>query len=99
MLGQPVRTFDQLAASAIAELANMISGNALTELAASGFICDVSPPSIVRGTHVRITAGVERVLVIPLRVEDREVELCVGLREAQAVQSATIQGARKCQNY
>jgi hypothetical protein len=37
--------------------------------------------------------------VIPLRVEDREVELCVGLREAQAVQSATIQGARKCQNY
>src|SRR4051812_20038404 len=32
MLCEPIRTFDQLAASAIAELANMVTGNAMTLL-------------------------------------------------------------------
>jgi chemotaxis protein CheX len=36
MLGTTIRTFDELAASAIAELGNMISGAALTELASKG---------------------------------------------------------------
>src|SRR5690242_9588483 len=55
MLGQTIRTFDQLAASAIGELGNMVTGNASMLLAEAGFRCDITPPSIVRGSNVRIT--------------------------------------------
>ena len=81
MLGQPVRTFDQLAASAVAELANMITGNALTELAELGFVCDISPPSIVRGSNVRITATAEKTIVIPILFDGTGIELCLSLKE------------------
>ena len=52
MIGAPVVTFDGLAASAIAELGNMISGNSLALLASKGFNCDITPPTIVRGGSV-----------------------------------------------
>src|SRR5215469_18716429 len=41
MIGQPIRTFDQLAASAIAELGNMITGNSISLLAEAGYRCDI----------------------------------------------------------
>lgn len=85
MLGRPIRTFDQLAASAIAELANVISGNALADLADSGFVCQVAPPSIVRGTNVRITPLVDAAIVIPLHFEGGGIELCVSLSEPSAM--------------
>src|SRR5215813_10089111 len=68
MLGQPIRTFDNLAASAIAELANMITGNAMALLSEAGFICDITPPSIVRGTNVKISMLNIPSLVIPIQL-------------------------------
>jgi chemotaxis protein CheX len=47
MLGTTIRTFDELAASAIAELGNMISGNALTKLAEHR----LSVPSVASQHH------------------------------------------------
>ena len=84
MLGQPVVTFDQLAASAIAELANMIAGHALTELAERGYVCDISPPSIVRGANIRVMPMGNKSIVIPLLVEGAEIELCLSLKEPGA---------------
>jgi chemotaxis protein CheX len=81
MLGQPVRTFDQLAASAIAELGNMITGNASVLLAEAGFTCDITPPSIVRGTNVKISTLGIPALVVPLCLELGEIELTVSLQE------------------
>lgn len=82
MLGQPVRTFDQLAASAIGELGNMISGNASTALAEAGFHCDITPPSIVRGTNVKISTLNIPALVVPVMLPDiGQVEIIVCLQE------------------
>ncbi|MCW5937115.1 MAG: chemotaxis protein CheX [Fimbriimonadaceae bacterium] len=82
MLGAPVVTFDQLAASAIAELGNMISGNAMTLLAAQGFTCDITPPTIVKGTNVNISTLDIPALVIPIKVGDvGEIEINVSLKE------------------
>ncbi len=81
MLGQPVRTFDQLAASAIAELGNMITGNAMALLSEAGYVCDITPPSIIRGTNVKITTLGIPALVVPLCMEAGNIELTVCLQE------------------
>lgn len=86
MLGGTVVTFDQLAASAIAELGNMISGNSLTLLAGAGFTCDITPPTIIRGSNVKITTLDIPALVIPLRLpEVGDFEINVSLQERKAV--------------
>lgn len=82
MIGAPVVTFDQLAASAIAELGNMISGTATGMLSNEGFVCEITPPTIIRGTNVRITTLDLPTLVIPLQLKDIGiVEVNVSLQE------------------
>lgn len=81
MLGQQVRTFDQLAASAIAELGNMITGNASALLAEAGIVCDITPPTVVRGANLKMTTLAIPALVVPLCLELGEIELTVCLAE------------------
>lgn len=81
MIGQPIRTFDQLAASAIAEMGNMITGNAMALLSEAGYVCDITPPTIVRGSNVKISTLNIPALIIPLTVEQGEIELTVSLQE------------------
>ncbi len=82
MLGAPVVTFDQLAASAIAELGNMISGNSLTLLASRGYSCDITPPTIVKGANVKISTLSIPALVIPMKLRDvGDFEINVSLQE------------------
>ena len=59
MLGEPVETFDQLALSALGEIANIITGNAATRLAQAGYNCQISPPVIIEpmGTRFTTTGG------------------------------------------
>ncbi|HAY14828.1 MAG TPA: chemotaxis protein CheX [Fimbriimonadaceae bacterium] len=82
MLGSPVVTFDQLAASAIAELGNMISGNSMTLLHGQGFTCDITPPTIIKGSNVKISTLDIPALVIPMRLKDiGEFEINVSIKE------------------
>ncbi|MCC6728699.1 MAG: chemotaxis protein CheX [Chthonomonadales bacterium] len=81
MIGQPIRTFDQLAASAIAELGNMITGNAMALLSEAGYVCEITPPTIVRGSNVRISTLSIPALVIPICLEQGQLELTVSLQE------------------
>lgn len=82
MIGAPVVTFDQLAASAIAELANMIAGNSMRLLSGKGYTCDITPPTIIRGSNVRISTLDIPALTIPLVLEDiGEFEINVSLKQ------------------
>ena len=82
MIGAPVVTFDGLAASAIAELGNMISGNSLSLLSSEGFSCDITPPTIIRGSNVKITTLNVPALVIPMMLPELgELEINVSLQE------------------
>lgn len=83
MLGQHVITFDQLAASAIAELGNMISGHSATMLAGQGFRCDITPPTIIRGKDVVISTHDVPAIVIPLQIDEiGTIEVNVSLTES-----------------
>jgi chemotaxis protein CheX len=82
MLGQSIRTFDQLAASAISELGNMVTGNASTLLSEAGFLCDIAPPSVVRGRDVQITTTNILALVVPIELPNiGDMEIIVSLQE------------------
>jgi chemotaxis protein CheX len=82
MIGAPVVTFDGLAASAIAELGNMVSGNSMSLLSGEGYSCDITPPTIIRGSNVKITTLNVPALVIPMTIPDiGEFEINVSLQE------------------
>lgn len=86
MMGKAVVTFDQMAASAVAELGNMISGNALTLLSKHGFRCDITPPTVIRGKNVDMMSMSGTPLInIPLILgQHGEVTIGVSLRERLA---------------
>lgn len=82
MIGQQIVTFDQLAASAIAELGNMISGNSVSLLHKEGYECDITPPNIIRGSNVKISTMDIPALVIPMSIpEVGDIEINVSLQE------------------
>lgn len=87
MIGQPIVTFDAMASSAIGELANMICGNALLALSEDGPVCDITPPTIIRGTKVEISTLNIAAIVVPLVLSHGEIKLVVGLQAKSAASS------------
>ncbi|HLK15233.1 MAG TPA: chemotaxis protein CheX [Fimbriimonadaceae bacterium] len=81
MAGQPLKVFDAFVASAIAELGNMISGNALMGLSDGGFVCDITPPTIVRGANVEISTLEIAAITIHLETTFGKIAITVGLSE------------------
>lgn len=69
IIGVQVVTFDSLAASAIAELGNMINDHSAELLAQQGFKCQMSPPTIIRGKNVKMGTIDHPALVIPLEIQ------------------------------
>lgn len=80
MIGAPIKTFDQLAASAIAELSNMISGNALSLLSEAGYTCDIAPPTLVHGTDLQISTLSIPSIVAPFTLSQGGFKLTIGVR-------------------
>jgi chemotaxis protein CheX len=47
MCGMTFKEMDEMALSAIGELANMITGSAIIALAQTNYVCDISPPVLL----------------------------------------------------
>lgn len=73
------KILDPLAKSAIAELCNMISGNAMLQLSEAGYTCDITPPSLVKGNNVEISLIALPALVVPVETQFGELTILVGL--------------------
>jgi len=80
MLGSTIKEFDALAASAIGELGNMISGNAMQFLSEAGWVCDITPPTLMRGTNVEISTISIPAILIPLALEQGQLLVTIGLQ-------------------
>ena len=79
LLSEPIEEFDELALSAIAELANVTTGRAAGLLAGDGVEITITSPVVVSGVGTRIsTTGIPRFLV-PMQTPlgDIEVQLAV----------------------
>lgn len=83
MTMQDLKMLDALGKSALAELANMISGNALLTLSESGIVCDITPPSLVKGQKVEISLLALPSLVLPIETSCGELTIMLGLQAAK----------------
>jgi chemotaxis protein CheX len=82
MLGQPTETFDGLAQSGIAEMANVIAGAAGVALAESGLPTEITPPLLLVGAGARLSSVEIQRLVVPLTTSCGQINVHVALRES-----------------
>ena len=83
MMGMPVVDFDELAKSAINELANMITGNAISLLSSYNFSVDITPPKLEiikeKKTIIKLPS-----LVIPIHIDPHGIlEINVSINGAE----------------
>ncbi len=89
MTGIAIVTFDQTAATAIAELGLHVSSATDAALAKHGRSVYIAPPTIVRGANVSVSAVDHPSLVIPMTLaEYGEVEVSLSVKERDLVPRA-----------
>ena len=81
MIGEDFDARDPMALSALGEIANVITGNAATQLAASGYACDISPPVILEPVGATLTAGVPKQIQVTFESEMGLLRVRIGLAE------------------
>ncbi|RED56273.1 CheC-like protein [Cohnella lupini] len=73
MGGATVTSLGALEQSAISELANMICGNAMSHFSQEGITLDITPPTVIVGTQMEISAVKMTVLSIPITLNTSDV--------------------------
>lgn len=81
MSGLEMSELDAFVTSAMGELANIISGNAVTRLYEYNFRCDIVPPQILIGTGQSLSMATPQAIVLPLQTDVGTFEVCISLRE------------------
>lgn len=79
MMGKPVETLDEMAQSAIAELANMLASSAMTALDQNGLAVGVSPPTLITGKNLFCIVSQVKTLAVEIRTETGPIEISIGL--------------------
>lgn len=83
MCGMPVSSLDDMAKSAIGELANMISGNAAMLFSEQKVNLDITPPTIMIGDNIEISTTKSQSICAPLIMKDDfSFEINVSLSES-----------------
>jgi len=79
MSGMEMNKLDAFVTSALSEVANIISGNALAYLAQNSLVCDISPPQVFVGENGTLTMTTEKAIVLPLVTEIGTLEISISL--------------------
>ena len=87
MMYMEVVEFDAMSLSALSELGNMVTGNAITSLSQNGYDVDITPPSVVRGVEVEVSTK-PPALVVPVNTQFGCIEINVSLVENAMKQAA-----------
>lgn len=80
MMGEPFLEMDELAQSGIAELGNVITGQAATRLSQAGITVDLSVPTLIIGRGATISTLDYQRLVVPLDTELGTMQIHLALR-------------------
>ncbi|HOX31311.1 MAG TPA: chemotaxis protein CheC, partial [Spirochaetales bacterium] len=65
----------------ITELANMITGQAVTKLHDLGFKFDLTPPAIFTGENMEVSNSDVEALIVPMETGHGKIEINVAIRE------------------
>jgi chemotaxis protein CheX len=80
--GESFTAMDEMAKATIQELANMITGQAVTKLHALGFKFDLTPPALFTGENMEISNGKVEALIVPMELGPLgKIEINVAVRE------------------
>jgi chemotaxis protein CheX len=80
MMGMEVTELDNLAQSAISEMANMVCANACTNFVKTGINdLDISPPTLLIGSDGQVRLAVQNIIVVDFLVDGISVKVYVGL--------------------
>lgn len=80
MLNQAIKSFDQAAANAVAELVTRLSAQAKLLLQESGYRCELSSPAVIKGSRVEVSGLSLPAIIVPIDTCVGEVQLIIGLR-------------------
>lgn len=80
MMGMEVTELDNLAQSAISEMANMVCANACTNFVKTGINdLDISPPTLLIGNDGQVRLAVQNIIVVDFLVDGISMKVYVGL--------------------
>lgn len=78
---EPIKQLDEMGRATITELANMITGRAVTKLHNLGFAFDLTPPALVTGDNMEISNADVEALIVPVDLPQGKIEINVAVRE------------------
>lgn len=84
MMGFPVEEFDEMAKSAVAELANMLASRAAVILERGGFLVSISPPTLIAGENITLLSHV-KILAVEVFTGVGLIEANIGLEPENVV--------------
>lgn len=82
MSGMQLNEIDNFVSSALGEVANIIGGNALSNLSANNYTCDIVPPQIFIGKYQSASMANEKALRIPLKTKIGKFDINIFLKES-----------------
>ena len=78
---EPLSDLNEMGRATITELANMITGRAVTKLHNLGFTLDLTPPALVTGDNMEISNPNVEALIVPMELPHGKMEINVAIRE------------------
>lgn len=84
MMGMPVPSLDEMAQSAVTEVANMITGHAATLCASADRSIDISPPDLLVGDNNSVHVDCDKTVFIELITEIGQIHLYIGMNNKAA---------------
>jgi len=78
---EPITDLNDMGRATITELANMVTGQAVTKLENLGFKFDLTPPALVTGDNMEISNQNVEALIVPIQVSQGKIEINVAIRE------------------
>ncbi|MGM0471237.1 MAG: chemotaxis protein CheX [Bacillota bacterium] len=82
MSGMEMDELDKFVTSAIGELANIISGKAMTNLHDGNYCCDIAPPQIIIGDNQTISMETSKILTVPLKTDLGKFEINMSISQS-----------------
>ncbi len=82
MMGEVLPVLNEMVESGVAEIGNIIAGQATIELEKMGYNCRISPPSVLLGRGYMISTVNIKGLHVPLETSQGKLRIYVALREA-----------------
>lgn len=79
MMGMPVEEFDDMAQSAVSELANMLTATAATIFSNVGITVDISTPTMLYGNEVSVKMNAARVICIEMTADHHPFHINISL--------------------